>query len=105
MKTFATSTTASTIGNGGTPKGSTELDAICDSNCAMEKDEFHMFTQLVLGLCPGKQHGTEPSKRSLLNMLLEDFVVILNLTAVFALNKPDDHRTLRADLPVSPSFY
>ena len=68
-----------------------------------------MFAHLVLGLRPAKQHetepskrsllnmlllGTEPSERSLLNMLLEDFVVISNLTAVFALDEPDDRRTL-----------
>ena len=93
-KAFATSTTASTVGDGGTPRGSTELNAICGSNCAMESDEFQMFAQLVLGLHPGKQHGTEPSERSLVNMLLEDFVVITNLTAVFPLDEPDDRRTL-----------
>jgi len=60
----------------------------------MDKDEFHMFAHLVLGLRPPKQHGTAPSERSLLNMLLEDFVVISNLTAVFALDEPDDRRTL-----------
>ena len=42
-KVFATSTTASTIGNGSTPQGSTELDAICGSNCHMDIEEFHMF--------------------------------------------------------------
>jgi len=93
-KAFATSTTASTVGDGGTPRGSTELDAICGSNCHMDKEEFHMFAQLVLGLHPGKQHGTEPSERSLVNMLLEDFVVITNLTAVFTLDEPDDRCTL-----------
>jgi hypothetical protein len=60
-KAFATSTTTSTVGDDGMPRGSTELDAICGSNCAMEKDEFYMFAQLVLGLCPSKQHGTKPS--------------------------------------------
>jgi hypothetical protein len=93
-KAFATSTTASTVGDGSTPRGSTELNAICGSNCAMEKDEFYMFAQLVLGLRPSKQHGTKPSERSLVSMLLEDFVVISNLTAVFALDEPDDRRTL-----------
>ena len=60
----------------------------------MDMEEFHMFAHLVLGLYPAKQHGTEPSERSLLNMLLEDFVVISNLTAVFALDEPDDRPTL-----------
>jgi hypothetical protein len=108
-KAFATSTTASTVGDGGTPRGSTELDAICGSNCHMDMEEFRMFAYLVLGLRPAKQHETEPSKRSLLNMLLlvtepsersllnmllEDFVVISNLTDVFALDEPDDRCTL-----------
>ena len=60
----------------------------------MDKKEFRMFALLVFGLSPGKQHGTEPSECSLLNMLLEDFVAISNLTAVFALDEPDDRRTL-----------
>ena len=60
----------------------------------MDMEEFHMFAHLVLGLCPTKQHGTAPSERSLLNMLLEDFVVISNLAAVFALDEPGDRRTL-----------
>ncbi len=108
-KAFAPSTTTSTVGDGGTPRGSTELDAICGSNCHMDMEEFRIFAYLVLGLRPAKQHetepskrsllnmlllGTEPSERSLLNMLLEDFVVISNLTAVFALDEPDDRRTL-----------
>ncbi len=42
-KAFATSTIASTNGDSGTSRGSTELDAICGSNCTMEDDEFHMF--------------------------------------------------------------
>ena len=93
-KAFAVSTTASTVGDGGKPKGSTELDAICGSNCAMDNEEFDMFARLVLGLSPGKQHGTKPSECSLVNMLLEDFVVITNLTAAFALDEPNDRRTL-----------
>ena len=97
-KAFATSTTASTVGDGGTPRGSTELDAICGSNCHMDMKEFHMFAQLVLGPPPAKQHGTEPNECSLLNMLLEDFVVISNLTAFFALDEPDGKRTLACRL-------
>jgi hypothetical protein len=93
-KAFATSTTASTLGNGGKPKGSTELDAICEHNCAMMVDEYAIFILLVLGLCPGKQHGTERSERSFVNMLLEDFVTISNLTAVFALNELNNRRAL-----------
>jgi len=64
----------------------------------MDMEEYHMFAQLELGPPPAKQHGTEPNERSLLNMLLECFVVISNLTAVFALNKPDDRRTLACRL-------
>ena len=93
-KAFAASTTASTVGDGGTPRGSTELDAICGFNCHMVLEEFHMFAHLVLGLRPPTQYGTAPSDRSLLNMLLEDFVVISNLTPFFALDEPGDRRTL-----------
>jgi len=60
----------------------------------MDMEELHMFAQLVLEPPPAKQHGTEPNEHSLLNMLPEDFVVISNLTAVFALDEPDERRTL-----------
>ena len=51
----------------------------------MDMEEFHMFAQLVLGPLPAKQHGTEPNECSLLNMLLEDFVVISNLARGIAM--------------------
>jgi hypothetical protein len=93
-KAFATSTIASTVDNGGKPKGSTELNTVCGHNCAMMADEYAIFILLVLGLCLGKQHGTERSECSFVNMLLKDFVTISNLTAVFALNKPEDRCAL-----------
>ena len=96
-KAFATSTTASTVGDGGTPRGSTELDAICGFNCYMDKNDFTTFAHLVLGLRPPK-HGTAPSDKSLLNLLLSDFVMISNLTAVFAIAEPDERRILARKL-------
>ena len=92
-KAFTVSTTASIVGDGGIPKGSTEIDAICGSNCAMDNKEFDMFAQLVLGRS-GEQYGTKPNERSFVNMLLEDLVVITNLTAVFDLDEPNDRRSL-----------
>jgi hypothetical protein len=88
MKAFATSTIASTIADGGI------LEVALNLNCAIEDDKFHMFARLVLGLCLSKQHGTEPSDCSFANMLLDNFVAITNLTAVFTLNEPDDCHTL-----------
>lgn len=93
-KAFAVSTTASTVGDGGKPKGSTELDAICGSNCDMDDNEFKMFAHLVLGLRPGKRLGNIPSESSFLNMLLADFVTITNTTAVFDLDEPEERRRL-----------
>jgi hypothetical protein len=82
----------------GNPKGSTELDAAMGHNCAMTADEYTLFALLVLGLRPGKQHGTGRSERSFLNMLLENFVKISNLTAVLALNEPADQCALARTL-------
>ncbi len=87
---FAVSTTAMTVGKGGKPKRSTKLDDATGHNCAMMKEEHVTFAILVFGLCPGLQHSTRQSKRSLLNMLLEDFVTLTNLDAVYLLNKPTD---------------
>jgi hypothetical protein len=89
-KAFAPSTTASTAGNGSTPKGSTELDAICEHNCAITENKYTIFIFFVLRLHPNKQHGVKRNESSFVNMLLKDFVTISNLIAVFALNESDD---------------
>jgi hypothetical protein len=89
-KAFAPSTTVSTAGDGGKPRGSTELDDETGHNCAMSQDKYVIFTMLVLGLSPGKMHGTKQSDSLFINMLLEGFVSISNLTAVFAHNAPTD---------------
>ena len=49
-KAFAPSTTATTVGDGGNPHGSTELDEVTGHNCAMSQDNYNLFTLLVLGL-------------------------------------------------------
>jgi hypothetical protein len=93
-KAFAPSTTATTVGDCSNPRGSTELDEETGHNCTMSQDEYNIFTLLVLGLRPDKNHGTKRSESSFINMLLEDFVSLPNLTAVFALNKPTDRKML-----------
>jgi hypothetical protein len=94
-KAFAVSTTATTAGNGGKPKGSTKLDDATGHNCVMTKEEYDVtFAILVLGLCQGLQHGTRQSKRFFLNMLFVNFVTLTNLDDVYLPNKPTDKRAL-----------
>jgi hypothetical protein len=93
-KVFATSTTTTTVGDGGKPKGSTKLDNATGHNCAMTKEKYVTFAIIVLGLCPGLQHGTRQTGRSLLNMLLNNFVTLTSLAAVYLLDKPTDKRAL-----------
>jgi hypothetical protein len=57
-KALAASTTATTVGNGGKPKGSTKLNNATGHNCAMTKEEYVTFAIIVLNLHPGLQHGT-----------------------------------------------
>jgi hypothetical protein len=91
---FSTSTTATTIGDGGEPHRSTELDAITGHNCAMTKDNYTIFAIVVLGVRLGRTHRDWPSKDSFINLLLCDYVMLTNLTAVFALNETIDRRGL-----------
>ncbi len=79
-----------TVGDGGKPKGSTELDDVTGHNCAMSKKECTTFAVSVQGLRPDLQLGTRQTKRLLLNMLLDNFVTLTNLTAVYSLNEPTD---------------
>ena len=87
-KAFAVSTTATTVGDGGKPKGSTELDDVTGHNCTMTKEEYATFAVTVLGLRPGLQHGTRQTECSLLNMLLGNFVTLTNIAAVYSLKSP-----------------
>ena len=60
----------------------------------MSSDEYTLFATLVLSLCAGEMHGTTRSTSSFVNMLLEDFVSLVNLTAVFPLNESSDRKAL-----------
>ena len=48
--TYATSTTVTTIGDGGGPRGSTELNNKSSHNCQMTDADFRIFAHLILGL-------------------------------------------------------
>jgi hypothetical protein len=56
----------------------------------MMKDNYTIFAIVVLGVRPGKTHGNRPSKDLFINLLLCDYVVLTNLTAVFVLNETSD---------------
>jgi hypothetical protein len=60
----------------------------------MTKEEYVTFAIIVLGLRPGLQHGARQTGRSLLNMLLDDFVTLTNLATVYLLDEPTDKRAL-----------
>jgi hypothetical protein len=60
----------------------------------MSKDDHILFAKLVLGLHPGETHGTKQGNCSFINMLLEDFISLTNLTNVFPLNEPLDRKAL-----------
>jgi hypothetical protein len=83
-----------TVGNGGKLKGSTKLDNVTGHNWAMTKEYYVTFAVTVLGLRSGLQHGTRQTVRSLLNMLLDDFVTLTNLAAVYLLDEPTDKHAL-----------
>jgi hypothetical protein len=85
---YATSTTATTIGDEGGPRGSTELNNESGHNCLMSDKEFQIFAHLVLGLDSthkGMGTGSKGHKQrdhSFVNMLLADFATITNLHPV-----------------------
>ena len=97
---FATSTTATTVGDGGKPRGSTELDDESGHNCYMTNAEYRTFTHLVLGLDPTQDTigtGNERYKRhdhSFANMLLADYVTITNLHPVISNEIAGDRQAL-----------
>ncbi len=97
---YATSTTATTVGDGGNPCGSTELDDKSGHDCHMTDVEFRIFAHLVLGLDSthdGMGTGSEGQKqcnRSFVNMLLADFATITNLHPVIHNEIADNQQAL-----------
>ena len=89
MKAFAASTTATTISDGGKPRGSTELDALTGHNCAMMTTDYTIFVSIVL-----RTRGEKPNDDSFLNMLLCDYVCLTNLSAFFRLNEEGARREI-----------
>jgi hypothetical protein len=97
---FATSTAATTVGDGGKPRGSTELDNEWGHNCCMTNAEYRTFAHLVLGLNPTQDtigtgnKGYKQHDCSFANMILADFVTITNLHPVIGREIAGDWRAL-----------
>ena len=87
-KAFAASTTATTVGDGGEPRGSTELDDITGHNCSMSKEDYTLFATVVLRTRKSALHyGEHHSESAFINTLLCDFVCLTNLSAFFRLDE------------------
>jgi hypothetical protein len=101
---FTASTTASTVGDGGHPRGSTELDDENGYNCRMTHKKFQEFGYLVFGLDSDSStatskhsQGFKQTNNSFLNMILGDFATITNLHPVITQEiKGDRHSLARA---------
>ncbi len=97
---YATSTTATTVGDGGDARGSTELDDKSGHNCRMTDADFWIFAHLVLGLDSTHNGIGTGSKghvqrdRSFINMFLADFVMITNLHPVIHNQIADNQQAL-----------
>jgi hypothetical protein len=80
---YATNMTATTVGDGGNPQGSTELDDKSGHNCRMSEEDYQVFAHLVLGLDYGGMgtgsKGHKQRDHSFVNMLLANFSAITNL--------------------------
>ena len=101
---FALRITATTVGDGGDPWGSTKLDNATGHNFAMSLEEYTLFAILVLGRRPGETHGTTCSTGSFVNMLLEDFTSLVNLTTISPSTSLQIKKHWQESLPASPSY-
>ncbi len=97
---YATSTTTTTVGDGGNPCSSTELDDKSGHNCCINDAEFWIFANLVLGLDATyagmgvRNEGHKQRDRFYVNMLLADFATITNLHPVIHNKIADNRRAL-----------
>jgi hypothetical protein len=101
---YVASTTATTVGDGGNPCGSTELDDKSGHNCCMTDAEFRVFAHLVFGLDSTHDvmgtgsEGQKQRDRSFVNMLLADFATITNLHPVIHNKIADNQQALASTL-------
>ncbi len=101
---YTTSTTATTVGDGGNPGGSTELNDESGHNCCMTDAEFQIFAHLVLGLDSAHDSigtgskGHKQRDRSYVNMLLTDYATITNLHPVIHNKIANDQQALACAL-------
>ncbi len=98
---YATSTTATAVGDGGSLQGSTELDDESGHNYQMTNEVFQAFTHLVLGLNSTNESmgttGSEEHKQRdhfFVNMLLADYTTITNLHPVNHNKSADNQQAL-----------
>jgi hypothetical protein len=94
--TYTMSTTATTVGDGGDPRGSTELDDKSGHNCCMTDAEFWIFAHPDLGLDSAHDSigtGSKGHKQhdcSYVNMLLTNYATVTNLHPVIHNEIPDN---------------
>jgi hypothetical protein len=101
---FATSTTTTTVGDGGKLRGSTKLDDKSGHNCCMTNAEYRTFAHLVLGLDSTQDNmgtgnkGHNQRDCSFAKMLLADFTMITNLHPVISSKIGDNQQALACAL-------
>ncbi len=100
------STTATTIGDGGSPQGTTELDDESGHNCRMSDEDYRVFVHLVLGLdYGGMGTGSEGHKQcshSFVDMLLTNYSAIANLHPAIHNKIVDNRQALARALACCP---
>ena len=88
--------TATAVGDGGKPRGSTKLGDKSGHNCCMTDAKHRTFAHLVLGLNSTQDNmgtGKKGHKQRdcfFANMLLADFAMITNLHPVISSKIVDD---------------
>jgi hypothetical protein len=77
IQAFLVAAVSTTVDNGESPPGSTELNDKTGNNCKMSKDQYQAFTQLVLGLDDDTwaNHRTECA---FCNLIIQDLDMILH---------------------------
>ena len=81
-RAFSTTAVSTTVDDGYSPPGSTELDKETGHNCKMTKDQYRNFTRFVLGLDDETwaNHRTESTFR---NMILQDLDALHTLSTKY----------------------
>ncbi len=94
---FGSGAIGSTVGDGGSPQGSTELDTEAGYNCELPRKQHRLYCTIVCALDP-KGYGIRRNNNNAYNTKLNDLYCLINTIPTRGSNIPGDREHMAVGL-------